>query len=58
VVTGIVTTAGRPFGFPGLLVIRVRGGRIVHIRDYRDGLGVAHAMDRLPAVVADLGARD
>jgi uncharacterized protein len=54
VVTGTVATNGRFFRIPGLLVIRVRSGRIVHVRDYMDGLGVAHAMDRLGAVVAGL----
>jgi ketosteroid isomerase-like protein len=53
-VTGTVTTTGQPFSFPGLLVIRVRNGQIVHVRDYMDGLGVAHAMNRLTAVVASL----
>ncbi|MFB7590173.1 nuclear transport factor 2 family protein [Streptomyces sp. NPDC056169] len=57
VVTGTVTTTGRSFSFPGLLVIRVRDGQIVHVRDYMDGLGVAHAMDRLTAVVAGLSDR-
>ncbi|MEU6587857.1 nuclear transport factor 2 family protein [Streptomyces sp. NPDC046881] len=54
IVSGTVTTTGRSFSFPGLLVIRVRNGRIVHVRDYMDGLGVAHAMDRLTAVTASL----
>ncbi|MFJ6214845.1 nuclear transport factor 2 family protein [Streptomyces sp. NPDC092296] len=57
VVTGIVTTTGESFSFPSLLVIRVRNGRIVHVRDYVDGLGVAHAMGRLAAVVAGLSDR-
>ncbi|MFB6872965.1 nuclear transport factor 2 family protein [Streptomyces sp. NPDC056323] len=57
VVTGTVATTGKSFRIPGLLVIRVRSGRIVHVRDYMDGLGVAHAMDRLDAVVAGLGDR-
>jgi ketosteroid isomerase-like protein len=56
VVTGTVTTTGRPFRFPGLLVMRVRDGRIIHVRDYMDGLGVAHTIERLPAVVAGLEA--
>jgi ketosteroid isomerase-like protein len=55
VVTGTVTTTGEPFRFPGLLVMRVRDGRIAHVRDYMDGLGVAHAMGRLSAVTALLG---
>ncbi|MER7751363.1 nuclear transport factor 2 family protein [Kitasatospora sp. NPDC097643] len=54
VVTGTVATTGRPFAVPGLLVMRVRDGRIVHVRDYMDGLGVAHAMGRLGAVAASL----
>ncbi|MDX3457719.1 nuclear transport factor 2 family protein [Streptomyces sp. ME02-8801-2C] len=57
VVTGIVTTTGRPFSFPGLLVIRVRDGRIVHVRDYMDGLRVAHTMDRLQASATSLGGK-
>jgi ketosteroid isomerase-like protein/mannose-6-phosphate isomerase-like protein (cupin superfamily) len=56
-VSGTVTTTGRSFDLPGLLVIRVRNGEIVHVRDYMDGLGVAHAMDRLPAVAAALDDR-
>jgi ketosteroid isomerase-like protein len=55
VVTGTVTTTGGSFRLPGLLVMRVRDGRIVHVRDYMDGLAVAHAMGRLPAVTALLG---
>ncbi|MGW3944452.1 nuclear transport factor 2 family protein [Streptomyces phaeochromogenes] len=54
VVTGTVATTGRAFSFPGLLVIRVHDGLITHVRDYMDGLGVAHAMGRLPAVVTAL----
>ncbi|KQX54704.1 MULTISPECIES: nuclear transport factor 2 family protein [unclassified Streptomyces] len=57
VVAGTVTTTGRPFTIPGLLVIRVLNGRIVHVRDYMDGLGVAHAMDRVAAVAAGLSNR-
>ncbi|GAA3485639.1 nuclear transport factor 2 family protein [Streptomyces yanii] len=56
VVAGTVTTTGQAFSFPGLLVIRVRNGLIVHVRDYMDGLRIAHTMDRLTAVVASLGA--
>jgi ketosteroid isomerase-like protein len=54
VVTGTVATTGEPFTFPGLLVMRVRNGSLVHVRDYMDGLAVAHAMGRLPAVAAML----
>ncbi|HET6501255.1 MAG TPA: nuclear transport factor 2 family protein [Amycolatopsis sp.] len=57
VVSGTMSTTGRPFSFPGLLVLRIRNSKIVHVRDYLDGLGVAHAMDRLTAVAAGLGNR-
>jgi ketosteroid isomerase-like protein len=52
VVTGTVTTTGESFRLPGLLVMRVRDGLLVHVRDYMDGLAVAHAMGRLSAVTA------
>jgi uncharacterized protein len=38
---GTLTTTGRPFLVPGLLVLRIRDGRIVHCRDYMDPAGVA-----------------
>lgn len=57
VVSGVLRSTGRPFEFPGVLVLRVRDGEIVHVRDYMDGLGVAHALGRLPAVVAALTQR-
>jgi ketosteroid isomerase-like protein len=56
IVTGTVTTTGQSFSFPGLLVLRVRNGLIVHARDYMDGLRVAHTMGRLTAVATRLGA--
>lgn len=52
-VSGTVTTTGRSFTIPGLLVIRVRNSRIVHVRDYMDGLGAARAMDRQTAPAAE-----
>lgn len=54
IVSGVRQSTGEPFEFAGVLVLRVRDGRIVHVRDYMDGLGVARAMGRLPAVVAAL----
>ncbi|MDX3224797.1 nuclear transport factor 2 family protein [Streptomyces sp. ME19-01-6] len=54
-VVGAVAPTGRPVTVPGILVIRVRDGLIVHTRDYMDGLGVATATDRLPDLVAALG---
>ena len=38
IVTGTLATTGEPFQLPGLLVMRVRDGAIVHVRDYLDGL--------------------
>ncbi|KJS55510.1 nuclear transport factor 2 family protein [Streptomyces rubellomurinus] len=54
VVHGTISGTGKPFAFPGLLVLRARGGRIVHVRDYMDGLGVAAGTGRLAAVAAKL----
>ncbi|MGW4474808.1 nuclear transport factor 2 family protein [Nonomuraea sp. NPDC004354] len=36
-----VTVNGRPYTVPGLLVLRVRDGKIVHTRDYMDATAVA-----------------
>lgn len=57
VVRGVLRSTGQPFEFPGVLVLRVRDGEIVHARDYMDGLGIAHALGRLPAVVKALTQR-
>jgi ketosteroid isomerase-like protein len=54
VVSGVLQSTGQSFEFPGVLVLRVRDGKIIHVRDYMDGLGVAHALGRLPAVAAAL----
>ncbi|MFD8702863.1 nuclear transport factor 2 family protein [Kitasatospora sp. NPDC059648] len=56
-VIGRVASTGEEFTLPGLLVLRARGGQLVHVRDYMDGLGVARAMGRLGAVTAALKAR-
>ncbi|REK90016.1 nuclear transport factor 2 family protein [Streptomyces inhibens] len=45
-VCGVVTTTGESLSFPGLLVLRVRNGLIVHARDYMDGVRVAHTTGR------------
>ncbi len=37
------------FTVPGLLILRVRDGLIIRVRDYMDGLGVSRALGRLPA---------
>lgn len=54
VVAATNTTTGQPFTLAFLLVMRVRDGLIVHLRDYMDALGAAWALGRLPAVVAAL----
>ncbi|HEX4434854.1 MAG TPA: nuclear transport factor 2 family protein [Acidimicrobiales bacterium] len=57
-VVGVLASAGQPFEFPGVVVLRVREGEIIHARDYMDGLRVAHTMGRLPAVAAALAKPD
>jgi ketosteroid isomerase-like protein len=52
-----VTTSGLSFVIHFLLVIRTRGGLIVHLRHYPDALRVAQALGRLPAVAAALGGQ-
>ncbi|HKE18671.1 MAG TPA: nuclear transport factor 2 family protein [Kofleriaceae bacterium] len=42
------TDTGAPFTLRSVLVLRVRGGAIVHARDYGDALGSARALDRVP----------
>lgn len=52
-VAGTVATTGRAFTLPNIMVLRVRDGRIVHLRDYVNVLAVAEAMGRvLPAASA------
>jgi len=55
-VAATVTTTGQPFTLAFLLVMRVRDGLIVHLRDYMDALGAAHALGRLPAIIAALSS--
>jgi uncharacterized protein (TIGR02246 family) len=40
-----VTVGGRPVTVPGLLVLRVRNGEIVHTRDYMDATAIARVHD-------------
>ena len=40
---GTVGPGGPRFSVPGLLVLRIKNGRIVHCRDYMDGLAVTKA---------------
>lgn len=49
-VLGVVASTGEPFEFPGILVLRIHHGEITHVRDYMDGLTIAHSMGRLSAV--------
>jgi uncharacterized protein len=51
VVVGVNTATGDHFELPGLVVLHVHRGVITRVRDYMDGLAVARAMHRLPAVV-------
>jgi uncharacterized protein len=40
---GTVTTTGRPFTLPNIIVLKVHDGQIVHLRDYVNVLAVAEA---------------
>jgi uncharacterized protein len=51
---GTVTTTGRRFALPNIVVLKVRDGHIVHLRDYVNVLAVAEATDRLPALLASI----
>lgn len=44
----IVRASGRAVEITGLLVLRVRGGLIVHTHDFMDALGIAKALGREP----------
>jgi ketosteroid isomerase-like protein len=48
---GTMTRSGRPFVFSYLMVIRVRGGLIVHSRDYGDNLAGAEFRDEIAEVL-------
>ena len=45
---GHLVATGAQVRVTGLLVLRARGGYIVHLRDFMDGLGIAHALGRPP----------
>lgn len=49
---GQVTTTGRTFHVPNVIVARIRDGRIVSSRDYHNHLVLADALGRLPDLVA------
>jgi ketosteroid isomerase-like protein len=52
---GTGVTPDRAFTAKGVLVFRVEGGKIVHMRDYMDVFGTFRSLGRLPAMVAALG---
>ena len=53
---GRVPATGRAFVVPCVFVMRVRDGLIVESRDYGHHLAMAHALDRVPELVAALEA--
>ena len=49
---GTVTTTNRQASASFVLVLRVRDGRIVHLREYQNVLGMAAALGQLPEALA------
>jgi uncharacterized protein len=49
---GMITTTGKPFVFSYILVLRVRDGQIVSLRDYLNPLAMSAALGR-PASAPD-----
>ncbi len=47
-VRGSLRATGAPVEVTGLLVLRVRGGKIVHCHDFMDAFGIARALGRPP----------
>ncbi|MHC5258436.1 nuclear transport factor 2 family protein [Streptomyces sp. UC4497] len=45
VVMGTLPTKDTTFTVPGLLILHVRNGLIIRVRDYMDGLGIPSARD-------------
>jgi ketosteroid isomerase-like protein len=45
---GSLRETGKTVGLTGLLALRVSAGKITHVRDFMDTLGVAHALGRMP----------
>jgi ketosteroid isomerase-like protein len=56
VVVGVNVATGAAFELPGVLVLRVHDGRIVHVRDYMDALAVVGATRRSASLIGDLAA--
>lgn len=51
---GEVIQTGKEFSFTYIMVVTVRGGEIVHSRDYSNPLASATALDRLDALFTQL----
>ncbi|ONH23026.1 nuclear transport factor 2 family protein [Pseudofrankia asymbiotica] len=51
---GTVTTTGRQASESFILVLRVRDGRIVHLREYQNVLGMAVTLGQLPQLLASI----
>ena len=49
---GLVTTTGRAFHVPNVIVARIRDGLIVSTRDYHNHLVLADALGQLPELMA------
>jgi ketosteroid isomerase-like protein len=54
---GTATTTDRRGTAPFVLVLRVRDGRIVHLREYQNVLAIAEALGQLPDLLASMGGR-
>lgn len=51
----LVVATGKRCEVANIVVMRVRDGKIVESRDYHNHLAMAHAVGRLPEVIAALG---
>jgi ketosteroid isomerase-like protein len=51
---GTVTTTDRQASASFVVVLRVRDGRIVHLREYQNVLGIAAALGQLPDLLAGI----
>lgn len=53
---GEFTQTAEPFSLSFLMVLTVRGGQIVHSRDYSNPIAGARVIGRLPELIASLSA--
>ena len=51
---GTVTTTNRPASEAFVLILRVRDGQVVHLREYQNLLGIAAALGQLPELLASV----